>query len=204
MLNKIHQAFLLLFILLLMGCSHHPPHHSLNVCKIFKEYPKWYWAAQESEKKWGVPINVQMAIIYTESGYHANAKPPRRKLLGFIPWFRPTSAKGYTQAVNGTWKKYLDVNGKYFGSRGSFSNATDFIGWYAHRAHKHLRINRANAYQVYLAYHEGMGGYARRTYLKKPGLVRLAKKVQRRSNSYRTQLWRCRKKLPNKSWWRMW
>ena len=195
---------LLLSFLLITSCTHSPPHHALDVCKIFKEYPKWYWSAQKSKKKWGVPIDVQMAIIYTESGYHANAKPPRRKLLGFIPWFRPTSAKGYTQAVNSTWKKYLDENGKYLGSRGSFSNATDFVGWYAHRAYKKIGINRTNAYQVYLAYHEGIGGYTRRTYLKKPWLIHLARRVQQHAKNYQTQLWRCRKKLPSKPWWRVW
>ena len=47
-----------------------------------------------------------MAIIRQESSFDPNAAPERNKLLGFIPWKRPSSAKGYAQAVEGTWEEY--------------------------------------------------------------------------------------------------
>ena len=41
-----------------------------------------------------------MAIIKQESSFIADAKPDRRKLLGFIPWKRKSSARGYAQAID--------------------------------------------------------------------------------------------------------
>lgn len=195
---------LLALVTLLVACAPPPPHKQLNVCSIFRQYPQWYWAAEKARKHWGVPVNVQMAILHQESRFYAHAKPPRRKLLGFIPWLRPTSSSGYTQAVNSTWRQYLHATGQSSASRASFSKATDFIGWFGYRAHKKLGIARNNTYELYLAYHEGLGGYSRRVYLHKPKVLRVAKKVRRVAYLYQTQLNRCERSLPRRHWWRIW
>jgi hypothetical protein len=193
----------LCFSVLFTACTPEPPKDQSNVCLIFKQYPKWYWATQDTQKRWGVPISVQMAIIHQESHFRGDAKPPRKKLLWVIPWKRPSSAKGYSQAVDSTWAAYQRDTGKG-GHRSSFDAATDFLGWYCYRAHKKLGIARTNAYALYLAYHEGMGGYSRRSYNKKPWLLAVAKKVQAQANAYHYQLVRCQAQLPKKSWWRIW
>jgi len=49
--------------------------------------------AKKSEERWGTPIHVQLAIIRQESTFKFNARPPRKKLVGFIPWNRPKPLK---------------------------------------------------------------------------------------------------------------
>lgn len=187
--------------LLLFACAPPPPKNPKNICDVFYQYPKWFWAAKKSREKWGVPISVQLAIIHQESHFRADAKPKRSKLLWFIPWTRPTSAEGYAQAVNGTWRLYLRDTRRNRASRSSFDSATDFVGWFGYRAHKRLGISRDNAYALYLAYHEGTIGYRQRTYLKKKWLMAVAERVQRRANLYRAQLKSCESHLPKHHWW---
>jgi len=66
-------------------------------------------------------------------------------------------------------------------------------------SHRMLGISKWDAYNQYLAYHEGHGGYKRRTYLKKPWLVKVARKVEARAKRYRAQLARCEHRL-DKGW----
>lgn len=195
---------LLLFLLFLSSCVTPRPHAVDNICKIFRQYPKWYWATQNTEKKWGVPINVQMAIIHQESRFTAKAKPPRTKLLWVIPWKRPSSAYGYTQALKTTWDDYKRSNHRVVARRDGFADAADFIGWYANTAYRKAGISRHDAYRLYLAYHEGIGGYTRRTYAKKQWLIHVAKKVNSRSSIYKAQLAQCRRYLKSKPWYQIW
>ncbi|MGL6030382.1 MAG: hypothetical protein ACRC0B_01385, partial [Legionella sp.] len=148
---------LLLCPLLLLSCASAPPRDVNNICNIFKQYPKWYTDAKDVERRWKVPVAVQMAIIHQESKFDARARPPRKKLLRIIPWKRPSSAYGYTQALRGTWAHYKQKNGGLFSSRGDFADGVDFIGWYANQANIRAGIPRSDAYPLYLAYHEGVG-----------------------------------------------
>ncbi len=182
--------------------SEPPPKHLGNICYILKHHPKWFWAAKEARKKWGVPISTQMAFIYKESHFRSEAKPEREKLLGLIPWRRPTSAEGYAQAVDATWRAYLRETHQEHARRDDFETAVDFIGWYLNHLHRRLHIPNNNVYDMYLAYHEGAGGYERGTYRKQPHLINIAKHVQSRARRYRRQLLRCEKHLPKKHWWR--
>jgi hypothetical protein len=134
-----------------------------------------------------------MAIIHQESKFNARARPPRRKLLWIIPWKRPSSAYGYTQALHSTWSYYKKNGGGWLASRKSFSDGVDFIGWYANQAYIKARIPRTDAYLLYLAYHEGIGGYQRRTYLRKSWLIQVARKVRMRSQIYAMQLNSCKR-----------
>ena len=193
-----------ILIFFLAGCSTlPPPKDTKNVCKIFKQRKKWYWAARDAEKRWGTPINVQMAIMKQESGFNAKARPGRKKLLWIIPWKRKSSAYGYNQALKGTWNLYRKAVGKRV-DRDNFKDAIDFISWYGAKARKRLGLNKNDAYSLYLAYHEGMGGYKRKTYLRKKWLLNVAKKVQRHSTMYKRQLYSCRRSLKRKPWYRFW
>lgn len=176
----------------LSACVKSPPNQVDNACSIFKQYPEWYKSAKRVERKWQVPVAVQLAIIHQESRFNAHARPQRTKLLWVIPWTRPSSALGYTQALTPTWEHYKDKNGRLWASRKSFSDAVDFIGWYAGDARKRAGIPSDDAYKLYLAYHEGVGGYQRKTYLAKPWLIKVARKVKRQSQIYQTQLSHCR------------
>lgn len=190
--------------LFLSACVKRPPSNVDNICKIFKQYPDWYSAARTTQRKWGVPMAVQMAIIHQESRFNGRAKPARKKLLWVIPWRRPSSAYGYTQALNSTWEHYKKSRGKLWASRNDFSDGVDFIGWYASTAHKRAGISKNNAYALYLAYHEGVGGYMRKTYLKKKWLIHVAHKVSARAKKYQSQLNRCQRYLRGKAWYKLW
>jgi len=168
-----------------------PPKNPDQICEIFKQHPSWYRAAKRAELRWGTPVHVQMAIIYQESRFKARAKPKRSRLFGFLPWGRPTSAYGYGQVVNGTWMMYKCSTGKRFVSRTRFRDTVDFIAWYGHYAKEKVGINPKDPYQLYLAYHEGLGGYRRQTFKYKTDLLAVAEKVRHRAEIYNTQMTRC-------------
>lgn len=201
---RIYIAVLFFILICLGGCAKPQPDDVNNICAIFKQYPKWYWATKDVQARWRVPITVQMAIMHQESKFSAIAKPPRTKLLWIIPWKRPSTAYGYTQALDQTWAHYKKDAGKYLVDRDDFSDGADFIGWYGYQAYKNASIKRTDAYHLYLAYHEGIGGYKRRTYLAKPWLVKVAHKVDRQDKRYQHQLNQCVSKLERKPWWRIW
>lgn len=186
--------------LILSGCVSPPPHEVDNICSVFKQYPKWYRDAKDVERRWRVPIAVQMAIIHQESKFNGRAQPGRTKLLWIIPWTRPSTAYGYAQALRSTWAQYKQTNGWLFSSRDSFGDGVDFIGWYADMAHQKAGISRSDAYSLYLAYHEGIGGYQRKTYLHKKWLPPVAHKVSARAQIYQGQLNRCERNFSSHSW----
>jgi hypothetical protein len=177
--------------LLLTGCAKPSrPSNTENICQIFEEYPDWYWHAKRCEAKWGVPIPVQLSIINQESSFNAKAQPPRKKIFWFIRGKRPSTAYGYSQALNPTWAQYKREHSSG-AHRENFADATDFVGWYAHQAKKRASVEPHDPYHLYLAYHEGAGGYAKQTYLSKPWLIKTAQKVSARANAYKHQLDGC-------------
>ena len=163
---NIKPFILILLALFLTSCAKQPPANIENVCHIFHEYPQWYRDAKDVERRWKVPVPVQMAIVHQESKFRAGAKPPRSKLLWIIPWARPSTAYGYAQALNGTWKEYKRENGGLFSARDSFGDGVDFIGWYANSAYRKAGISRSDAYSLYLAYHEGVSCHHSLFYLR--------------------------------------
>ena len=201
----IKKLVILLASLILAGCvSPPPPSNVNNICHVFKQYPKWYTAALDVQRRWRVPVAVQMAIIHQESKFDGGARPPRKKLFWVIPWKRPSTAYGYSQALNGTWAHYKQTNGGLFSSRNDFADGVDFIGWYANQAYKIAKIPRTDAYALYLAYHEGIGGYQRKTYLQKGWLIPVAHKVSARAQIYQAQLNSCQRSLAHRSWYKPW
>ncbi|MFT7193902.1 MAG: hypothetical protein ACI8U1_001537, partial [Rheinheimera aquimaris] len=86
------------FAVILTGCATPPPKNTSNLCEIFYEHRDWYDAAAKVRDKWGVPIHVPMSIMYQESSFKHNARPPMRWFLGFIPYGRASNAYGYSQA----------------------------------------------------------------------------------------------------------
>ena len=179
----------------LFGCATPPPKDANNVCNIFKQYPNWYFSARKSQMRWKIPMSIMMAIIYQESSFSATAKPPREKLLWIIPWFRPTSAFGYSQALDDSWRWYKKSTKSYSANRDAFDDAIDFVGWYSDLASRKAGISKGDPYNLYLAYHDGIGGYTRGTYKSKGWLMKVAKKVEQRAWSYHRQLQSCLNKL---------
>ncbi len=194
------RVLLFLLIPLLSACVASTPKVTNDICEVFREKDDWYDDAKESFEKWGVPIHVTMAIMHQESHFVADAKPPRTRFLGFIPWSRPSSAYGYAQAIDGTWQNYLKSTDAWGNDRDDFADASDFIGWYCAISHRKLGISRRNARKLYLAYHEGHVGYRRKSYLKKAWLQKVAKRVYRKSKQFQKQLLTCQKELESTGW----
>jgi len=190
--------------LVLGGCTTSQPGDVEDICAIFKEKDDWYDDAADASDEWGSPIAVMMAIMYQESRFEAKAKPPRKKILGFIPGPRPSSAYGYSQAKKSTWKDYKRSAGRYGSDRDDFADAIDFVGWYNYQSYKRSGISRKDTYRLYLAYHEGHGGYNRGSYRKKKWLMDVARKVERKAGTYQQQLAGCEKQLKRGGWFFGW
>jgi len=201
--NAGRAASWLLLAALLTGCVSSQPRNVNNVCDMFEDRRSWYKAAERTEKRWGVPVPVTMAFINQESGFRARARPPRSRILWVIPGPRPSNAFGYAQALDSTWGEYKQVTGNNWARRSNFADAVDFVGWYNANSYRRNSIPQYDARNLYLAYHEGNTGFARRTYADKAWLLDVAANVQRKSDRYAVQYMQCEEDL-GRSWlWRL-
>jgi hypothetical protein len=163
-----------------------------NACAIVAQRPNYLRAMEATERKWGVPVHVQMATIYHESRFVGNARTPREFALGIIPMGRQSSAYGYSQALDGTWDDYRREQRRGGARRDRITDATDFIGWYMAKSEETLGIARTDTEQQYLAYHEGRTGYANGSHHGKAWLLGVAAEADERSARYAAQLATCR------------
>lgn len=184
------------------GCTTTPPRDISNICEIFRDKDDWYDEASDMREKWGVPIHVPMAMMYQESSFRSDAIPPRDYVFfGLIPWGRVSSAYGYSQAKTPTWSDYMRESGNSGADRDDFGDAIDFMGWFISKTHKVNNISKWDAELQYLNYHEGWGGYKRKTYNKKSWLKKVAKKVKNRSYRYAKQLKSCEEEFKRGWFW---
>ena len=190
-LRTLSVACFLSGVVALGSCAANPPRQPDNACGIFEEKGSWYKAAREAKKKWGMPVHVGMAFVHRESHYVADAKPPRKKLLGVVPWRRLSSAYGYAQATDEAWQDYVADTDRWFVDRDDFDDAMDFIGWYNDRSHKHLGIAKNDSYRLYLAYYTGPTGYRRGVWKNSPTIQGYAQKVKSQAGRYALQLQKC-------------
>ena len=191
-MGLLKSKFIILFIFFLTGCSSIPS-NTANSCSIFNERYLWYKYAKKTEQKWGTPIYIQLAIIKMESDFDWLAKPARQKIFKVIPYKRPSSSFGYSQAVKGTWEQYKKETGNKLATRVRFKDSVDFIGWYTSKSETILKISKQDAFKQYLAYHEGWGNF--KHYKKNKKVIGLAKKVEKQSNIYKKQLLSCSNSL---------
>jgi hypothetical protein len=192
--NVMRNTVLPCLALGLAACTSAPPSDTSDLCRIFDEkdgiWNSWEKAARRASAEYGVPVSVIMATIKQESSFQAKARPPRTRLLGFIPWKRSTTAYGYAQAVDGTWQDYLNATGGG-NDRDAFDDAAMFVAWYHHQSWKRNRIPRDDAYHLYLAYHEGQAGFRRGKWKNKPALRKVAARVQQQAHIYDIQYSGC-------------
>lgn len=181
--------------IILTGCFGMRPVNPEDICDIFRKNRKWYQHTYMSCRKWGVPIPLMMAIMYHESEFEAEARPPRTTCLLIFPGPRPSTAYGYAQALDGTWEMYKRSTGAEGAERDNFADAIDFIGWYCEQSRRMCGISKKDPYNLYLAYHEGQTGFRQKTYKNKGWLKQKARKVRNRTNIYAGQLRTCEKEF---------
>ena len=186
------------FILLILSSCSSTLSNTKDSCSIFSERYLWYKHAKKAEEKWGAPIYIQLAFIKKESDFDWSAKPEQTKLFKIIPYKRPSSSFGYSQAVKGTWDQYKKETNNRLATRVRFKDSVDFIGWYMNKTEKLLKIPKTDAYRQYIAYHEGWGNY--KNYKKNKKVILFAKKVKNQANQYRKQLIKCQKRLNKKKY----
>ena len=188
-MSRLLRASILLMLLASCGGGNYSAPRNLdNACAIVAERPQYFRAMKDAERRWGVPIHVQMATFHQESKFIGNARTPHRYALGIIPMGRQSSAYGYSQALDGTWEEYEDAVGRWNARRDRIDDAADFMGWYMDISTQKLGISKWDAQAQYLAYHEGRTGYANQSYLDKPWLMDVSAKVAERAEMYRAQL----------------
>ena len=193
-LNRLLKLVSILFIFVI-ACTSNQQINTADSCIIFDQKKNWYKATKKSYEKWETPIALQLAIINQESSFNQFAKPERKKFLGIFPGSRPSTAFGYAQVTNPTWEWYKTKTGNNNASRANFSDVTDFIGWYTTQSKNIIGISKKDFYNQYLAYHEGQGGWKKKSYLKKKWLIEVAKNVERNAKMYNNQLKDCENSL---------
>lgn len=192
---RLRTAALLGVFTLMTACggTEKPPSTVVDACRMKTERPHWFQAMRETEAKWGVPVSVQLATIARESSFVADARPMRteRRMIFFTREVPRSSAYGYAQAIDGTWDWYLRETGRRRADRTDFADASDFIGWYMSSNSRMNGVSTRDAYNQYLAYHEGKAGYARGSYRGKAWLPPVARDVQTWAVRYEQQLASC-------------
>lgn len=191
--------FTLLLVGLLAACGSRPqqfsaPRNLDDACALERERPAYFAAMRATERRWGTPLPVQMAIFHAESRFIGDARTPVRWTLGVIPMGRQSSALGYSQALDGTWEEYVAETGNRRASRTNIRDASDFVGWYTNKTRERNGVPLADARNQYLAYHEGHTGFRRGSYNSKPWLLGVADRVAARAAMYDQQLRACRRR----------
>ena len=199
-LNNIRINFLYFLIFsLLVSCSSIPK-NTQNACSIFSERYLWYKHAKDSSEKYGVPVHLILAFVNKESGFNRWAKPERTKLFKIIPYKRPSSSFGYSQAIDKTWDQYKNETNNMLALRSRFKDSVMFIGWYINKTHQINKIPLNDSYRQYLNYYLGWGNYANKTYQTDKKAILFARSVQKQSYIYKNQLIKCQKNLDKKKY----
>lgn len=189
--------FLPVLLLLAVSACAGKPDRINDVCAVFSQNGGWTgnWqrAANAASRKHDIPAHVLMATIRMESGFDGRARPPRRKILGFIPGKRISTAYGYSQALNGTWLEYQRETGSFMARRSNFADAVDFVGWYHDKSARTLGIARHDTYNLYLAYYSGHAGYRRGSWRNNTAIQDYARRTATMADRYATQMRSCRR-----------
>jgi hypothetical protein len=189
--NNLIYIFIFLF---LSSCSSIPKYPS-NACKIFGEKYLWYKHIKKSSETYGAPVHIILAFVNKESGFNRWAKPKRTKLFKIVPYKRPSSSFGYSQAVNKTWELYKTETKNPLALRARFKDSVMFIGWYMKKTNEINKIPLNDPYRQYLNYYLGWRGYKNETYTTDKKAVIFAKSVEKKSKVYKSQLRECKKNL---------
>ena len=190
---KNNLVYLIIFFLL-TSCSSIPKYPQ-NACKIFGENYLLFKSIKKSAETFGAPIHIILAFVNKESGFNRWAKPKRTKIFKVIPYKRPSSSFGYSQAVKKTWELYKTETSNPLALRSRFADSVMFIGWYMKKTNKINKIPLNDSYRQYLNYYLGWGSYSKKVYKTDKKAVLYAKNVQKLSKVYKSQLRECQKSL---------
>ncbi|UTC24965.1 hypothetical protein MMH89_02230 [Candidatus Comchoanobacter bicostacola] len=184
--------FTLCSVLILSGCSDRQFQANVyenDICRVIHANPGWAEKLKQVQKRYGIEPNVVLSVISHESSFRSHARAQRSYFWGVIP-YRRESSFGYGQVKDETWQWYLSKNPGYFRSRTSFRDTSVFIGWYYQQYLKKAPESRVSAYDFYIAYRNGLGGYEDESVMDE-WMIGKCSSVQELSDRYRTMLLEC-------------
>ena len=198
--KNLNRNLIFLIIFFFVASCGSVPKYPANACEIFGERYLWYKHAKKSSETYGAPIHIILAFVNKESSFDRWAKPKRTKLFKIIPYKRPSSSFGYSQAVKKTWELYKTETDNPLALRARFKDSVMFIGWYMSKTNKINKIPLNDSYRQYLNYYLGWGNYSKKAYKTDKKAIIFAKSVQKQSNIYKSQLLECKKGLDRKKY----
>ena len=180
-------------VLLLSSCGFRSPGPIMqsDACSLLETKRSWNRAVNNTSKRWNISPGLQLSFILTESNFRPRAKTPKTYFLGIVPTGRLSSAFGYAQAIDSTWKNYQKSSGNRYARRTNFSDSVDFIGWYTNETTRKLNIPKSDVFNQYLAYHQGHKGYSKGAYKNKKALLAVANRTDKNARKYNAQLKTC-------------
>ena len=132
------------------------PRQPDNLCQLFRGEEDWYEAAVATREKWGVPIQILMAIMRQESSLKRMHSHRWSTFVDISHWARQRCLR-LCSGKEGCLGEYVEETGNWFADRDDFSDAIDFIGWYMDKTSQVNKVSKWDAYHQYLNYHEGRG-----------------------------------------------
>ncbi len=85
-MSRLLRATALLVLVAACGSGNYSAPRNLdNACSIVSQRPNYLKAMKRTERKYGVPVAVQMATIYQESKFIGNARTPHQYRVGDHP-----------------------------------------------------------------------------------------------------------------------
>ena len=198
--KNLNRNLIFLIIFFFVASCGSVPKYPTNACEIFGERYLWYKHAKKSAETYGAPIHTILAFVNKESGFNRWAKPKRTKLFKVVPYKRPSSSFGYSQAVKKTWELYKNETSNSLALRTRFKDSVMFIGWYISKTNKINKIPFEDSYRQYLNYYLGWGNYAKKVYKTDKKAIIFAKSVEKQSKIYKNQLKECQKSLDRKKY----
>ena len=199
-LNKTKTKLLYLIIFSLLTSCGTTVKNTQDACSIFSERYFWYKYAKNSSEKYHATIHIILSFVKKESDFKKWARPKKTTLFKIIPYKRPSSSLGYSQAVKKTWELYKKETDNPLALRTRFKDSVMFIGWYINKTHKINKVPLNDSYRQYLNYYLGWGSYAKKAYKTNKEAIIYAKIVKEQSNIYRKQLKSCKEKLSKKKY----
>jgi len=187
----------LAMLVILAGCSSlasRPPAGDIeDACLLLQRNKDWYEALRRTARAWGAPMGYQLAVIRQESSFTADARPPRGpgQWFGLVAGDYISSAMGYSQALDATWRQYQQETGRLQASRTRFSDAADFVGWYFSTNGQRLGVGQYDYSTHCLIHHEGAAGYKSGAWRTKTWLVDTAAHLAAQAARYESQITAC-------------
>ena len=134
--------------------------------------------------------------LFIKNLVSGRCKTRKRKIIWFCTLVKTIFSCWLFSSTKGDLSDYKDETGNTRANRKNLMTA-DFIGWYASKGY-YQGFDQTDARSLYLAYHEGYGGFKKKSYRQKQWLINVADRVQARSTKYQKQYWGCAEELKKK------